>query len=39
MDLGRPLVYDPIKRAVVHDPEATKKLRREYRKPWKHPAV
>ena len=39
MDLGRPVVYDPKKRAVVDDREATKRLRREYRKPWKHPAA
>ncbi len=39
MDIGRPVVYDPKKRVVVGDTEATKRLRREYRKPWKHPAV
>lgn len=37
MELGRPLVYDPKKRIVVDDPEATKKLRRPYRGPWVHP--
>ena len=37
MDLGRSLVYDPNKRIVVEDSEATKRLRREYRMPWKHP--
>src|SRR5947208_17100582 len=38
MELGRPMVYDPIKRVVTGDAEATKRLRRDYRKPWKHPA-
>jgi predicted dehydrogenase len=39
MDLGRPIVFDPKKRVVVNDSEATKRLRREYRKPWKHPGT
>jgi predicted dehydrogenase len=34
---GRPLVYDPEKRQVVNDPEATKLLKRPYRGPWEHP--
>jgi predicted dehydrogenase len=34
---GRPLVYDPAKRIVVGDAEATKMLERAYRKPWVHP--
>lgn len=34
---GRPLVYDPAKREVVGDREATKLLERAYRKPWVHP--
>jgi hypothetical protein len=34
---GRPLVYDPAKRVVKGDDEATKLLRRPYRGPWKHP--
>jgi predicted dehydrogenase len=39
MDLnGRPLTYDPKTRQVTGDAEATKRLRREYRAPWKHPA-
>jgi predicted dehydrogenase len=39
MDLaGRPLVYDPQKRIVSGDAEATRLLRREYRAPWTHPA-
>jgi predicted dehydrogenase len=38
MDLrGRPLTYDPKTRTVVGDAEATRHLRREYRKPWEHP--
>jgi predicted dehydrogenase len=39
MELGRPVVYDPKSRKVVGDSEATKRLKREYRKPWKHPAA
>jgi predicted dehydrogenase len=39
MELGRPLSYDPQKREVKGDAEATKRLRRAYRQPWKHPAV
>ena len=38
MQLGRPLVYDPAKRQVVGDEEATRLLRRPYRAPWQHPA-
>jgi predicted dehydrogenase len=34
---GRALVYDPKKREVTGDAEATKLLRREYRAPWTHP--
>ena len=37
MELGRPLVYDPIKKKVVGDKEATRLLERAYRKPWEHP--
>lgn len=38
MDLGgRALVYDPQKRVVVNDPEATKLLERPYRKGYTHP--
>jgi hypothetical protein len=37
MELKRPLVYDPKKRIVVNDKEATEKLRRKYRGPWVHP--
>jgi predicted dehydrogenase len=39
MKVGRPLVYDPKKRVVVGDSEATKLLARPYRKPWKRPKV
>jgi predicted dehydrogenase len=34
---GRPLAYDPAKREVKGDAEATARLRRAYRGPWKHP--
>ena len=37
MQTGRPLVYDPKTRQVVGDAEATRLLRRPYRKPWQHP--
>ncbi len=36
---GRALVYDPAKRIVVNDAEASSMLRRKYREPWKHPEV
>jgi predicted dehydrogenase len=39
MQIGRPVVYDPVKREVVDDPAATKQLRRAYREPWKYPAA
>ena len=39
MDLARPIVYDPKKRVVVGDADATKHLHRAYRKPWKHPGA
>src|SRR4051812_11830433 len=35
--LGRSLTWDAGKHQVVGDDEATKLLRREYRKPWVHP--
>jgi predicted dehydrogenase len=38
MDLGRPLVYDPDRRVVVGDREATQQLARPYRAPWHHPS-
>jgi len=34
---GRVLAYDPVKREVVGDAEATGMLRRKYREPWVHP--
>jgi predicted dehydrogenase len=34
---GRALIYDPLKREVVGDPEATSLLQRKYRSPWIHP--
>jgi len=37
MKTGRPLVYDPVKRIVVGDEEATNLLHRVYRQPWVHP--
>jgi hypothetical protein len=39
MELGRPLNYDPKKRAIIGDSAATKRLQRQYRKPWQHPRV
>ena len=36
---GRPLKYDPVNRKITGDPEATKLLQRNYRKPWLHPMV
>jgi len=38
MKLGRPLGYDPAKREVTGDAEASKLLRRAYSAPWKHSA-
>lgn len=37
METGRPMVYDPKKRIVVNDTEATALLQRKYRSPWIHP--
>ncbi|HEY5771309.1 MAG TPA: Gfo/Idh/MocA family oxidoreductase, partial [Chitinophagaceae bacterium] len=34
---GRALIYDPIKRIVVGDAEATNLLQRKYRRSWIHP--
>jgi predicted dehydrogenase len=39
MELGRPLIYDPVKRIVKNDPIATQKLARKYRAPWKRPTL
>ncbi|MBX3256476.1 MAG: Gfo/Idh/MocA family oxidoreductase [Chitinophagaceae bacterium] len=37
MQLGRSLKYDPVKKEIVGDPEATKLLQRPYRGSWVHP--
>ncbi|MFA4980104.1 MAG: gfo/Idh/MocA family oxidoreductase, partial [Sphingobacterium sp.] len=37
MQLNRPLIYDPIQKICVDDPEATQLLQRPYRSPWQHP--
>jgi predicted dehydrogenase len=37
MKTGRSLVYDPVKRIVSGDQEATQLLQRSYRQPWIHP--
>ncbi len=37
MQLQRPLSYDPVKRIITGDEEATKLLQRQYRSSWKHP--
>ena len=37
MQVNRPVVYDPVKRIIVGDREATRLLRRPYRANWKHP--
>lgn len=34
---GRALVYDPVKKEVTGDAEATALLQRKYREPWVHP--
>lgn len=39
LKLGRSLTWDPQKNQVVGDAEANKLLKREYRKPWTHPAA
>jgi hypothetical protein len=39
MKLGRPLAYDPKRREIIGDAEATKLLRRPYRAPWRRPEV
>ncbi len=38
MKLGRPLSYDPAKREIIGDADATKLLRRLYRLPWQYPS-
>lgn len=37
MQTGRPIIYDPAKKIITGDTEATKLLRRAYRQPWLHP--
>lgn len=37
MDLKRPLSYDPVKREVSGDPEATRLLQRAYRDGYQRP--
>jgi predicted dehydrogenase len=39
LELGRPLIYDPVKHVVVGDDAATKRLSRAYRRPWVRPQV
>jgi predicted dehydrogenase len=39
METGRPVIYDPKKRVVVGDREATRLLRKPYRSPWRHPGA
>ena len=39
MKTGRPVIYDPKKRIVVGDAEATKLLSRPYRAPWARPTI
>jgi hypothetical protein len=39
MKVGRSLAYDPVKREIPGDIEATGLLRRPYRGEWKHPEV
>lgn len=39
LELGRPVSYDPRRRVVTGDREATRRLLKPYRRPWKHPAA
>jgi len=39
MQLNRAVMYDPIKKICINDPQATKMLQRSYRAPWKHPSI
>jgi predicted dehydrogenase len=39
MQLGRPLAYDPMRREIPGDPQATRLLKRAYRSPWQHPGA
>ncbi|GGF45582.1 Gfo/Idh/MocA family protein [Echinicola rosea] len=37
MELGRAVTYDPVKKVITDDPEATALLKRSYRDGWAHP--
>ncbi len=39
MELNRPIQYDPVTKMCINDKEATEKLKRDYRAPWKHPSL
>jgi predicted dehydrogenase len=39
MKLERPLIYDPTRKEIVGDAEATKLLARPYRAPWDRPKI
>jgi predicted dehydrogenase len=39
MEVDRPLAYDPARREVPSDPEATRLLSRTYRAPWQRPEL
>ena len=39
MRVGRSLRYDPVKREIVGDPQASALLQRAYRQPWRRPSV
>lgn len=39
MQLGRSLKYDPAKKIITGDDEATRLLQRPYRQPWVHPSL
>ncbi|HEV3119595.1 MAG TPA: Gfo/Idh/MocA family oxidoreductase, partial [Gemmataceae bacterium] len=39
MQLGRPLAYDPARREIAGDADATRLLKRPYRAPWQHPGA
>jgi hypothetical protein len=36
-DTGAKVTWDAAKEQIVHNSEAEKLLKRDYRKPWKHP--
>ena len=39
MQLGRPLIYDPVKKVIVGDADATKLLQRLTGNHWIHPVI